>query len=153
MKYIILSSFLLLSTIISAQSIERYAIPSIGSVQANGNFSIHQTIGEPISGVLDNNDFLVIQGFQQVFEGLTSVKNLAAGYATTLFPNPSNGNISLKGDFEFEAFSIFDTNGKLLKSGKWTKDNALETHLPPGTYYLNVKTKENYPINLPFIIQ
>ncbi len=81
----------------------------------------------------------------QFEEFITSVQSPAKQLDFQLFPNPANGgfiNLSLKNYFtEFDRFTIYDSNGQLIKTDKI---NAEQTQIdinpfPSGVYFLTVK--------------
>ena len=66
MKYnLILLCFLLSLKQLSAQSISRSVISTIGSEYKDSNIHISATIGETFTFTLNNNNITATQGFQQ----------------------------------------------------------------------------------------
>jgi hypothetical protein len=153
MKYIFMSSFLLLGYGLFSQSIERSVLSSVGGLHANADYQIEYTVGEPIIGEASNNNLVLYQGFQQVFETLTSILEVPEEGTVVLFPNPNTGNFSLQSDFEIENLKIFDVNGRLVQEKLNAEDNNVQSDLPPGKYFLHINTATAKAFSLPFIVQ
>lgn len=96
MKYITLSIFLLLATVICIQaqnlSSEFEVIANAGeySSSLNGNLSLSWTLGEPVVETIYGNKLILTQGFQQPDEltlGVSGVSLTELGL--NVFPNPA----------------------------------------------------------------
>jgi hypothetical protein len=62
-----------------------------------------------------------------------------------VFPNPSNGNFSIRSNTQQrQRFEIYQMNGALLKSEEWTSQAEVDMSLfPDGMYLIRVINLEN----------
>lgn len=153
MKYILLSSFLLFAHHAFSQSIERSVFSSFGSEISVNNYQLNQTIGEPVIGIASNAAVSVYSGFQQVFETVSSILQLAPDASVRLFPNPNNGAFNITSEYQLQSARVFDTSGKLVFDQNMEGINYIRTGLPPGHYFLQALSPEGKPFTLPLIIQ
>lgn len=94
-----------------------------------------------------NGNENIIEGLQQPYEiSVLEIKNFETLSNITVFPNPTTQfvTISVK-EFENIEYQLFDTNGRLIQSGKIV--NAETTinvsRLPQATFILNIIKNQN----------
>jgi hypothetical protein len=96
--------------------------------------------------IFDFSQYLV-----NYLNGLTQeVPQRENGQSVSLYPNPSTGCITIKCEDRLTAYSLLNTEGKVLKSGTLT-DGESEiniSELPKGTYFLNTGAGKGYSLRL-----
>jgi hypothetical protein len=116
-----------------------------GGTVANSVGQIVYTTNASASGTIS-------QGVQQAFEIFTvGIKETELNISLSVFPNPTADNLTLHiSDYNNEklAFQLYDTQGKMLNSGRVT---TLQTQinissLPSATYFINLVNQENKQI-------
>jgi hypothetical protein len=89
------------------------------------------------------------QGVQHAYEIFTlGIVESTRNFALIAYPNPTIENLTLQiSNFNNERFSyqLYDTQGKLLKSGQITSDltEINTSSLTRATYFINVVNQEN----------
>jgi len=135
-KILLLLSMVLLTILMKAQSIERYAISSTGGYVTGGAYTLNFTCGETIAQTLENEKQLS-QGFQQVWLITTSVgENISDTWDVNLFPNPTSALLNIESGTPLKA-RIADSMGhivleKQMDSGREVLDL---TTWPSGIYF------------------
>lgn len=112
----------------------------------NQNFA--ETVGFPVSSIQFNYENQILQRNSVVNKDTSilavdsSVKSLYAVY-----PNPVKDDLSVSGISKNTTFEIYSLDGKLLKSGIYTKESTINvSKLPKGIYLLKIENQ-----NLKFI--
>lgn len=112
----------------------------------NQNFA--ETVGFPVSSIQFNYENQILQRNSVVNKDTSilavdsSVKSLFAVY-----PNPVKDDLSVSGISKNTTFEIYGLDGKLLKSGIYTKESTINvSKLPKGIYLLKIENQ-----NLKFI--
>ncbi len=112
----------------------------------NQNFA--ETVGFPVSSIQFNYENQILQRNSVVNKDTSilavdsSVKSLFAVY-----PNPVKDDLSVSGISKNTTFEIYSLDGKLLKSGIYTKESTINvSKLPKGIYLLKIENQ-----NLKFI--
>ena len=59
-----IAALLIVSVPAFSQFKQSEVVASAGGFEANANFSVSYTIGEPVAGTLKAGDLIVVQGFQ-----------------------------------------------------------------------------------------
>lgn len=80
---------------LSAQKVSHEVIVPAGMVSNNGGYSVSQTIGEPMVKIIGDDEFCLIQGFQQPSSGLRDILD-GQGNGVKAYPNPVKDNLNLE---------------------------------------------------------
>jgi len=133
-----------------AQQLPRQVIASGGGISQVGNINLSWAVGQP-SPVHSStpSSFYITQGFEQGDEWWVSINEAVVAYnAIELYPNPSYGEINLKGTLPAGGecnYIVFDNNGNAVASNFFNVDPSGElfttiqlTGLATGTYYLKL---------------
>lgn len=155
MKLILVHLIFLLSIIeLTAQEI---IITSGGNAVGNG--SVSYSIGQTFVTANFSNSGSIAEGIQQSIEIFTlSNSNLkAVNLEAITYPNPTKDYINLKLNndlFNSLEYTIFNVNGKSIKSGKVVeKNNKIKIqHFTKGIYFLKV-TQNNSSLKVFKIIK
>ena len=112
----------------------------------NQNFA--KTVGFPVASVQFNYEYQIVQKNSTVTKD-TSI--LAVGNsekeAIKIYPNPVKNQITVTGISKAQPFEIYNVEGKLIKTGKYSSDKIIEVNtLPKGIYFLKIDDQ-----NLKFI--
>lgn len=141
---------LVLISSVWAQQMPRQVMAAGGNISQSGNINLSWTVGQP--GPVHSappSSFYITQGFQQGDEWWVSINESVVAYnAIDLYPNPSYGDINLKGKLPAGGeclYSVFDVQGSETARGSFVVDPSGElftaiglTGLPTGTYYLKL---------------
>ncbi len=158
MKYLFSSTLLcaillLLSSAISAQTIERSVISAYGTSATAGNISVDMTVGEVAVTTAQAGSILVTQGFHQPTDGSVSIdKGLGVQVDYKLYPNPSTDflTLELRAASQTTVFvNVIDARGRLtslesktLQLGPSTVETQWNTQLlSEGMYLIVVKNE------------
>jgi hypothetical protein len=131
---------------IYCQSNNCSVISNGGDYISNSQVYASWTIGEPVTGTIQNNSYCFTQGFQQSRIFLTSVdENLPDKCSIKAYPVPASNqiNLELKLDTQREIIiEIFDNTGKsvqMKKANTSVSPYSLDiSDLPAGSYLLKV---------------
>ncbi|WP_298553604.1 T9SS type A sorting domain-containing protein [uncultured Algibacter sp.] len=102
--------------IVGAQSIENVTLSNGGNAISNGSNSINATIGEPIIGVISNNETL-LQGFwfSSTLNSTLTTTNFSLEDNILLYPNPVINNLTiLLKDTKSYNMSLWTLQGQLI---------------------------------------
>lgn len=102
------------------RNLDQYVIASAGEVISSSQYSIDFTIGEPIDIVLQNEKYLLIQGYQQPeLPKTTSVVDQSFRNLVQVFPNPTSDNIQVRFNGNLPnnptIIAMYDSSGRKLK--------------------------------------
>lgn len=132
-----------------AQSLARSVNSTAGYIEANGNFHIHATVGQPIAGTLQTSYGDLRQGFQQPLVGTQSSIIEQEGVSLSIYPNPTSGEFTLRINSPLNdkvSLSVIDVTGKevikedvILNSGIFPEEFSLEGY-SRGMYTVIVYT-------------
>lgn len=102
-----------MSSLASAQTLDRSVVASAGGLQTNASASVQFTIGETVVGQFSASNTLLTQGFNQAKMDTSSISigNLAFQEVFTLFPNPASTLLSITSNISADAL-IYDVTGK-----------------------------------------
>lgn len=147
MKYSILTTMLSLTvSFVMAQPIKQQVLASSGSYYYNGNISLSNTVGEPVTATLFVASTTLTQGFQQPnYEVISNVlESTESNLKVKVYPNPSSGliQIEITNDQGKQAqLNITDVLGKILfnQSLNFSETNAVNlSHLASGNYFFSI---------------
>lgn len=153
MKYLLL----LFTVTFHGQTLHHQMLSSQGlSTKTTNGLVVKQTVGQQsITGSSTNNDYVVIQGFQQSYWAKYIASNkieAVEGISTITYPNPFTETIN----FQFSkpitdeiSISIFDILGRLVYEQKKKIDNTILTidlaRLPTSEYLVRIHSNNfNY---------
>lgn len=147
MKHTVLTSTLILFvSFVIAQPIKQQVVASSGSYYDNGNVSLSNTVGEPVTPTLSVSATILTQGFQQPhYDVISSVlENTNSNLKISVYPNPTENNIFidiLSEQGEAAQLTVTDVLGKLLLNQNlvFNKTNAINlNHLASGQCFFSI---------------
>jgi hypothetical protein len=120
MKYIYaFYALVLLSSNVAGQISNLNLVSSSGGKGQNGDISLCWSLGEAVTGLIDNNNFIIQEGYHQgSLEIISGVENLPVDLEITAFPNPVKEVLSIK--FSSEkildpwTIEVFNSEGKIM---------------------------------------
>lgn len=122
-------SILLCLTAISASAqiiVERQNVSSGGEtfVMANDSYMLSSTLGQPVSGFLSNDTYIVTGGFQQSGIEIVKIFN-AQDVEINIFPNPGTDFVMIQTQlFDYQVI-LYDIKGTILYSHVGTNGNFI----------------------------
>ena len=150
-----IAALLLMTVPAFSQFKQSDVVASAGGYEANANFSVSYTIGEPVAGTLKAGDLVVVQGFQQGY--LDEVIN--PGFAdelalnVSIYPNPVSTTLFVALD-EAPAgeclVRCFDMTGRLVGETSFEGDvrASLDVEaLPQGAYFVKIFVDDQSVVN------
>lgn len=156
MKNFPLLILLIVSVRINAQILTPSDYNAGGTEKSEANFSLSYSIGGMLTNTLDDNSFILTQGFQQGSDLLTGLVNYTTGNGIQIrvFPNPTQDfihitllNIDNPAKCRIE---IFDETGRVFTSSKEyfefrnSENITLDvTNLMKGAYTVILMLKES----------
>lgn len=144
---IILLQLVIITQVTYSQSIIRSSLSCLGSTISENGYLIRQTIGQSSStGVFNNEELFLRQGFQQPISSYNSLRALLP-IDFTLSPNPAADKTLLEFKEEIPQYSmtVRNTSGIILLE---FKDKSLQSrwldfkNYPAGIYLITV-TSDN----------
>lgn len=147
MKYSILTITLSLTvSLIIAQPIKQQVLASSGSYYYNGNVSLSNTVGEPVTATLSAASTTLTQGFQQPnYEVISNVlESTESNLKVKVYPNPSIGLIQIEitnDQGKHAQLNITDVLGKMLliQNLNFSETNTVNiNHLASGNYFFRI---------------
>jgi hypothetical protein len=147
-KFTLSFLLVLLTFIVSGQSIDRQLVGTSGTIFKAGNYQLSFSIGEVSMGAYYKRFPSLTSGFQQPH--VARVGEILNGYVrVSAYPNPTTGLIKLDiYGYKFETFNIriTDAAGKLVATPPFTTGNGSITidltAMPAGAYFIAVT--DNY---------
>ena len=112
-------------------------ISSSGMSFQNQNCFVSFTIGETITGNLQNENCVVSQGFQQAWSNATSIVENSGENVVSLYPNPTNNILNIVGLIPGKAarMKISDIKGNTILETNITENCSFDvSNLPKGFY-------------------
>ena len=150
-----IAALLLLTVPAFSQFKQSDVVASAGGYEANANFSVSYTIGEPVAGTLKAGDLVVVQGFQQGY----LVEAINPGFAdelalnVSIYPNPVSTTLFVALD-EAPAgeclVRCFDMTGRLVGETSFDGDvrASLDVEaLPQGAYFVKIFVDDQSVVN------
>jgi len=132
-----------------AQQFKPSIISSGGGFMSNANAKITFTIGEPVSGNIQNSSAKFAQGFQQNWiDSGTGISEIGTDNSIVVYPNPTSDFVNIKFEKSVSENSIVelvDINGKSLLLQE-IKSNKTETvinlsNYPESIYFIKISTQ------------
>ena len=149
-----IAALLIVSVPAFSQFKQSEVVASAGGFEANANFSISYTIGEPVAGTLKAGDLIVVQGFQQGYAVKQDV-SVADEWANnvTIYPNPVSKTLYVAMD-EVPAgeclVRCFDMTGRLVGENNFNGDVRVSLDveaLPQGAYFVKIFVDDRAVVN------
>ena len=147
-KLLIFSLLILFTQGIYAQGslVKPTVIATAGTRYQTGSMVIDWTLGELSVSTLQNNSYLVSQGFHQPKFVITAVDKLPLFTGTMeVYPNPATDMIRIELTLERTTTvraGLYDSNGKLVWNkefhGQQITESASLKNLPRGNYFLKL---------------
>jgi hypothetical protein len=144
MKHLYISLLLIIMVRFTyGQSLFPEVISCFGGYAKNENIHLTWTAGELLYETVSNKQNILTQGFNQnvYIASVTAVEEISL--KAKIYPNPTSGTLSINIQSEpFDLFylRVFDLQGRNVKfitmTGSFEKIDI--SHLPPGSYFLNV---------------
>ena len=131
------------------QTIDREVISNTGKGTKTSDFIVSYTVGEPISNVISDGEFILIQGFEQVRLDTVLVGLLEGEieHEIKIYPNPTFAGFYV----EYDQLSLpsltaemYSVQGKQIHHARELSSNNyidLSQHAP-GVYLLRLMLKE-----------
>lgn len=118
----------------------QFVVSNSGSSFVNSNIKLDYTIGEVLTSTLDNNGYLVTQGFHQISWSILSSNNILNEVNIKIFPNPTSDYLNICSEISSDILvEIFNVNGqKLFKSSENTSHTIDVSNFSKGVYIINV---------------
>jgi hypothetical protein len=97
------------------------------------------TIGQSdlMRGVIETHRWDLIDNYPV----LSTLEN--QDLSISIYPNPSTGNVTIKGTEENGLVEIFSNNGQLVSTVQTTAKETIITDLPNGIYFVKISNTEN----------
>lgn len=142
MKLLLTYLLLLIAACLSAQTMAKNTVSNAGVEMSNVEYSVSFTIGEPIVGLISNNES-IDQGFwagSLFVEPITHEKELAG---IMVYPNPMINELNIQtNNHVVFGITMFALNGKMALKQK-VESTLLEhkidvSHLARGMYVLRL---------------
>lgn len=149
-----IAALLIVSVPAFSQFKQSEVVASAGGFEANANFSVSYTIGEPVAGTLKAGDLIVVQGFQQGYAVKQDV-SVADEWANnvTIYPNPVSKTLYVAMD-EAPAgeclVRCFDMTGRLVGENNFDGDVRVSLDveaLPQGAYFVKIFVDDRAVVN------
>jgi len=109
--------FLAPLSLLSQYHISKYVIGNGGGTSSNDEYSVSMTIGQPVVGVTDNDDFTALLGFWHTLSQLSSLEIILPGSAWSIISSyiiPQNPQLEeLLADIETNMLLMRDVDGAL----------------------------------------
>lgn len=143
---------LILGTSVQSQSLSPWVVSSGGHYFENGGYTLSGTIGELAVTTLSQGNFVLTQGFQQVFDMGTSIENLNdISWSFVLYPNPVRDKLILHFTLEVNTdmvIEITDVSGRKLLTRNLDNivgesESVLDiSNFSQGMYLLNAYSRD-----------
>lgn len=141
MRQLIITTILLLGTAIYAQTSSTMVISSSGDLQTSSANTITWTLGEPVVGLMGNQDIQISNGYHQHLDlQLLSIDNPDVLASILVYPNPAIDYIIVSNKSNQRALlRIYDAAGRNLLEQEinQTKTTVDFEDFPTGIYILH----------------
>ena len=142
MKLLLTYLLLGIATYGSAQTIDKEVMASGGEAMTNGEIQLNSTIGEPIVGLIANEQ-IIDQGFwagSLFVEPLTPTETLGG---IVVFPNPVGNELNIfTNNNKVYGITLFSMEGRMVRKEKveesQTQHRIDASNLAKGVYILQV---------------
>ena len=148
---------LILSTIaisISAQTIERQVIGSLGNTSTAGGITVTSTVGEVAVATNSTSNMLLTEGYQQAIDSNSvSIAEIQNTAKMKLYPNPTTNSAKLEITTNFNSATIvavYSVEGKLISSNSFSIISGIESSIQidvsnqaSGVYMIRIIGEDN----------
>ncbi|WP_370898033.1 M1 family aminopeptidase [Chryseobacterium gossypii] len=101
-----------------------------------------KTVSFPVANVQFNYEYQILEKNSTVAQDNTLSTSAFDFEAFALYPNPAKNELYLKGIRQKEDYTVYFTDGKLVKKGIYQPGKAIPvSELVPGTYILRIQEK------------
>ncbi|WP_415326485.1 M1 family aminopeptidase [Chryseobacterium sp. MMS23-Vi53] len=101
-----------------------------------------QTVAFPVASVQFNYEYQILEKNSTVTQDNTLSTSEFNNDEFALYPNPAKNEINIKGIDKPTNFTIYFTDGKLVRQGTYQPEKAINiSELIPGTYIFKIKDK------------
>jgi aminopeptidase N len=101
-----------------------------------------QTVAFPVASVEFNYEYQILERNSTVTQDNTLSTSELNKEQFALYPNPAKNEISIKGINKATDFTIYFTDGKLVRKGTYQPEKSINiSELVPGTYIFKIKDK------------
>jgi hypothetical protein len=148
MKNIITILFIALPIGVFGQSIDRQVVAAGGDYFEAASTNISWTLGELVTGNLDNGDLYFTQGFHQGNLMVTFVGEKPIAFALKAYPNPVVNVLIIESEKLDLSYRLIDVQGNILENGiiSSTSHELDLSPLPSGIYFLWVEENQTHKI-------
>lgn len=155
LKKVFLNLTVLSSFVVSAQSISKQVISSVGNTQINSNLKLSYTLGEPVIGLMSTVSNQIGNGYYPSLNLQSLNIDDISDSKWLIYPNPTSNAIFIThSDYNSFDISIFDLNGKEIYNGFVSKGEAIDfSTYCEGIYILKVNDIQKNKINTYKIIK
>ncbi|MDA3912313.1 MAG: T9SS type A sorting domain-containing protein [Bacteroidales bacterium] len=134
--------FIVIANLIYAQSLDRALVSTGGGSYANGSLQADVSIGEPVIGTFEGDDYMLTQGFQQGLMVFTEIENLQE-IEFQLYPNPAVDYVTFEfpvNDFQDVTLQVISVNGQVIWESQLTETSSeiQVSSWPAGIYMLRI---------------
>ena len=135
-KHLILFFLLFVTLFVKSQEV----ISTQGDSYTDSSASIDYTIGEVLTSTLDNNGYLVTQGFHQISWSILSSNNILNEVDIKIFPNPTRDllHVQLSNNEMPQMLSLYDLAGNKVLEVE-NADELNVTSIAAGVYTLSIQ--------------
>lgn len=121
---------------------KHYKFPLPKNFKGEVSFNVNTNVGEWIADAdnLEEDDFIILDNIQ-FSAGISDVKTPLKSDNTTIFPNPTNGKITVQSSSEVAILELYNVNGQLIKKQNTVQKNNTELDLSTyqsGVYILKI---------------
>lgn len=102
-----------------------------------------QTVSFPVASVEFNYEYQILEKNSTVAQDATLGTADLPTETFTLYPNPARNELNIKGIFQKTDYTIYFTDGKLVRKAAYEPGKAVNiAELVPGTYMFRIKDKD-----------
>lgn len=102
-----------------------------------------QTVSFPVASVEFNYEYQILEKNSTVSQDATLATADLPTETFALYPNPAHNELNIKGIFQKTDYTIYFTDGKLVRKAAYEPGKAVNiAELVPGTYMFRIKDKD-----------
>lgn len=102
-----------------------------------------QTVSFPVASVEFNYEYQILEKNSTVAQDATLGTADLPTETFALYPNPARNELNIKGIFQKTDYTIYSTDGKLVRKAAYEPGKAVNiAELVPGTYMFRIKDKD-----------
>lgn len=140
--------FLSFSSIDYGQSISPKIVSTSGNSISNSSYNLSYNIGEVATETINNNNYMISQGFLQPANQDNFIKLVSDNFTLTAYPNPVSKllNLDIKTTRNYIFYAeIIDILGNVKIKKKIATDHSIIDfeNYPPGIYFIRISSGNN----------